>query len=345
MSDEKNAPRIVLYGIGQYGQMMVRFAEKKGWPIVAAFNRNGAKVGQDIGRLAGLGKDYGVVVQDCDLADYSKLDADIGLVTMYDLLSENFAAYKRLLSAGLNVICHGSESYFPYQGNPEIAQQIDQLARENHVTWMGGGVWDMSRIWSVVLAAGVCDEIQAIHNSSVTNLESFGEQITLWAGVGMTPDEFEERVNDPEKNPYGRAFYKQIPAFALTALGYKVKEESYRQVPVVLEEPFYCKLLQRELPKGVCAGLRTIVEAVSEEGVVATAQADSRLLIYAGETEHIKWEVKGNLISPSVRIERDNGHYMQALSVFNRIKDVIAAEPGLKLISQMPGPMRSMALQ
>ena len=68
-------PRLVLYGIGQYGQMMVRFADKKGWPIVAAYNRAGAKVGQDIGRLAGLGRDYGVVVQDCDKADYKNLDA------------------------------------------------------------------------------------------------------------------------------------------------------------------------------------------------------------------------------------------------------------------------------
>ena len=44
-------PRLVLYGIGQYGQMMVRFADKKGWPIVAAYNRAGAKVGQDIGQI------------------------------------------------------------------------------------------------------------------------------------------------------------------------------------------------------------------------------------------------------------------------------------------------------
>ena len=36
---------------------IVRFAADKGWPIVAAFNRAGAKVGRDIGRLAGLGRD------------------------------------------------------------------------------------------------------------------------------------------------------------------------------------------------------------------------------------------------------------------------------------------------
>ena len=49
-------PRIVIYGISQFGQYVARFAVQKGWPIVAAFNRAGAKVGQDLGRLAGLSR-------------------------------------------------------------------------------------------------------------------------------------------------------------------------------------------------------------------------------------------------------------------------------------------------
>ena len=49
-------PRIVIYGAGQVGQYIARFAVQKGWPIVAAFNRAGAKVGQALGRLAGLSR-------------------------------------------------------------------------------------------------------------------------------------------------------------------------------------------------------------------------------------------------------------------------------------------------
>ena len=41
-------PRIAIYGIGQYGAHVARFAVQKGWPIVAAFNRTGPKVGQDL---------------------------------------------------------------------------------------------------------------------------------------------------------------------------------------------------------------------------------------------------------------------------------------------------------
>ena len=338
-------PRLVLYGIGQYGLMMVRFADKKGWPIVAAYNRAGAKVGQDIGRLAGLGRDYGVVVQDCDKADYKNLDADVGLVTLWDILTDNFPAYQRLMNAWLNVLCQAGEAYYPPISDPETGAKIDHIARANKVTFCSGGVWDMSRIWSLMTVAGVCDEIKSIHTEAVTNLESFGEKITLLAGVGMSPEEFRATINDPSKSHNGRMFYKQIPTLALTALGYTVADCTYRQEPVILDRPFYSKLLKRELPKGSCAGLRTIVEATTKEGVTATAQADSRVLYIEGETEHTMWEVKGNLISPKVRIERDNGHVMQALSMFNRIKDVIAAPPGLMLNCQFPGPMKHLAIQ
>ena len=47
-------PRIAIYGMGQFGKMIARFAVQKGWSIVAAFNRAGPKVGEDIGRIAGL---------------------------------------------------------------------------------------------------------------------------------------------------------------------------------------------------------------------------------------------------------------------------------------------------
>ena len=60
----RSAPRIAIYGVGQYGSLIARLAIAKGWPVVAAFNRAGPKVGQDLGRVAGLGRDLGVIIQD-----------------------------------------------------------------------------------------------------------------------------------------------------------------------------------------------------------------------------------------------------------------------------------------
>src|SRR5215207_8774083 len=105
MAEASGKPRIAIYGMGQFGQMIARFAVKKGWPVAAAYNRAGPKVGQDVGRLAGLERDLGVLVQDCETADYAGLDADVGVVMHRDLLCDNMDAYRRLIGAGLNVLC------------------------------------------------------------------------------------------------------------------------------------------------------------------------------------------------------------------------------------------------
>src|SRR5690606_20453263 len=89
--------RIAIYGVGQYGTMIARLAVEKGWPVVAAFNRSGPKVGRDLGRVAGLDRDLGVVVQDVETGDYAGLDADLAVVTHRDLLRANMDAYRRLM--------------------------------------------------------------------------------------------------------------------------------------------------------------------------------------------------------------------------------------------------------
>lgn len=106
-------PNIMIYGVGYYGAEAVRILVKKGWPIVAAVNRAGRKIGKDLGQLAGLKEDLGVIVQVCETVDYATLGADIALVVQTERLSLNFAAYRRLFGAGINVICHGSEPTRP----------------------------------------------------------------------------------------------------------------------------------------------------------------------------------------------------------------------------------------
>src|SRR3546814_7199411 len=151
----------------------VRFAVQKGWPIIAAYNRAGEKIGQDAGLLSGLDAPLGVRLQDCDTASYNGLEADIAIVATTDLIAANFPAYERLLGAGLNVICHGGEAYFPAGADAAVADRIDVLARANGVTFTGTGIWDISRTWIALLLTGNCTDIESIFHRSVTNSEGF----------------------------------------------------------------------------------------------------------------------------------------------------------------------------
>jgi len=335
-------PRIVIYGTGNYGQAITRLAVQKGWPVVAAYNHAGAKVGQDLGRLAGLDRDLGVTVRDCDEASYADLDADVGIVTLTNLLKVNLPAYQRLMKAGLNVLCHGVEAYYPYGNDPVVAAQIDSTAREQNVTFTGSGIWDMSRIWSGIVAAGPCTEITALYHRSVTCAEkqSFGPDQLVQIGVGMTVDEFRDRGLGTAKSI--AASYKTIPESVLAALGYTITDTTSYVDPVVLDDPLESKFMGRVIPAGESIGSKVIGEVRTKEGVTGRAEIELRLSRRADEVDYMSWAVDGKPRT-RVRVERDDTSHATAACLFNRIPDVIAAPPGIVPVSQL-GPLTHTAL-
>ncbi len=333
-------PRIVIYGTGQFGQAIARFAVQKGWTLVAAYNRPGAKVGQDIGRLAGLGRDIGVVVQDAETARYDKLDADIGVVTSgNNFLRYNLPAYERLMNAGLNVICHGIEAYYPYGNDAIAAAEIEALARKNGVTFTGGGIWDMSRLWPGIMVAGPCTEIASMLHRSVSDAARAGKTAMLEAGVGLTKEEFQHKGSGKGAVTH---VYQTVPMQVLSALGYTVTEAHTRIEPAVFERPFDCPLLGRVIPPGECVGSKVVAEVETEEGVTARAEIEARLF-WPGEVEHLYWAVDGMPVTRT-SMEREHNAHATISSLFNRIPDVIAAPPGIVPCTEL-GPMKHSALQ
>ena len=336
-------PRIVIYGTGQYGGFVARFAVQKGWPIVAAFNRAGKKVGQDLGRVVGLGKDIGVIVQDCDTGDYDALKgkADIGVVVMTNEFKKNMPAYTRLMNAGLNVICHGTEAYFPWGNDKTLCNQIDEMAKKNGVTFTGGGIWDTSRIWSGILLCGPCTEIKSLFHRSITDPNGQAqhkEQAIAHIGLGLTVEEFNKRGFG--KDPMA-ASYKTIPEQVLWAQGYTITHTSSSIEPVVFKEPLYSSLLEDTIPPGNVIGTRIVGEIETKEGVTARAEVELRAF-RPDEVEHMYWEINGKPVT-RIRVERENSAHATASNLFNRIPDVIAARPGIVVVSEM-GPLKHSAV-
>jgi hypothetical protein len=74
------------------------------------------------------------------------------------------------MNAGLNVLCIGAQANYPMGCDPEAAQEIDELARANGVTFTGGGAWDHCRVWPGILAASACTDIKKLLHTSFTNV-------------------------------------------------------------------------------------------------------------------------------------------------------------------------------
>ena len=305
-----------------------------------AYPRAGTKVGQDLGRVAGLDKDIGVIIRDCDTADLSAIEADIGVVVLTNNLSDNYLAYERFMNAGINVLCHGCESYYPWGSDPVLAKKIDAMAKTNGVTFTGSGIWDMSRIWAGILLTGPCTRIHSLFHRSITDMagQATREQAFAW-GIGLTPEEYDKLGFT--RNKLFRS-YNTVPQHVLAAIGYTITETRVHVEPVLQDEPFDAtEYLGTIIPPNHALGCRVVGEVETREGVTGRVHMEGRLFA-PGEIEHMYWEDDGQPVT-RIRMERDDSDHATAACLVNRIPQVIDAPPGIVLISQM-GPLQHTAL-
>jgi len=324
-------PQVAIYGAGQYALESVRIMHRKGWDIVAAYNRAGEKVGRDIGELAGI-EPLGVLVEDCEEANYGSSGANIAIHSVADRLDYNWPGHRRLLGAGINVICHGGESNFPWGSRPELAGRLDALAKAHGVTFTGTGIWDYSRIWSGLLAAGSASELTGLVHRTLTNGEAAGLELLKVCGGTLTLEEFSE-LNEGLL----AGIYKTVPHQVLWALGFEVTDVSEEREPILDSEPVFSNALGANIEPGICLGTRITTRVRTREGVNATSINELRVL-KPGEKEHMVWEVQGRP-ETVIRVDRTDSMHSSAACMVNRVPDVLDAEPGIQVISQL-GPIR-----
>jgi len=324
-------PQVAIYGAGQYALESVRIMHRKGWDIVAAYNRAGEKIGRDIGELAGI-EPLGVLVEDCEDADYGSSGANIAIHSVADRLDYNWPGHQRLLGAGINVICHGGESNFPWGSRPELAGRLDELAKAHGVTFTGTGIWDYSRIWSGLLAAGSASELTGLIHRTLTNGEAAGLELLKVCGGTLTLAEFSE-LNEGLL----AGIYKTVPHQVLWALGLEVTDVSEEREPILDSEPVFSNALGANIEPGICLGTRITTRVRTREGINATSINELRVL-KPGEKEHMVWEVQGRP-ETVIRVDRTDSMHSSAACMVNRVPDVLNAEPGIQVISQL-GPIR-----
>ena len=329
------SPRIIVYGLGFVGQQITGFALDKGWPVIGAFNRAGDKVGRDLGEL--LGRDAtGIIVEDCDKADYAALQADVAFVAVSDRLDVNYPSYERLMATGANILCHGAESCVPYRTNPEIAQKLHAMALAKGVTFTGGGIWDMTRIWSGILSVGPNTHIESMTHTSFTDIARQGVHLLEFCGAGLTVAEYEKKGVAGQE---GLAGIPKIPSLCvIDALGLEVANTSERLEPIIWEQDHESHWLKRTLPAGTVIGTRMLVEISTREGISVCSHFEYRDF-KQNEKEQMIWKVEGKP-SMEVRVVREESSMASASSLFNRIPDVLAAEPGIVELWKY-GPLRS----
>ena len=144
--------KVVQYGAGKMSIYTMRYVYEKGAEIVGAIDVNPDVIGKDIGEIMGT-ENKGVKVTAVEQAEelLKELKPDVVIVTTMSLLNDIRDAFMLCAKLGINAISTCEEAFFPFNSNPTVTNEIDELAKKNGCTITGSGYQDI--YWGELIAA------------------------------------------------------------------------------------------------------------------------------------------------------------------------------------------------
>lgn len=329
--------KVIIWGLGAMGGGMAdMLLKKKGVEIVGVAGR-GAKVGKSMYEYIKTprGNKPDVIIGTPEDVIKEKA-ADVVLCCTDSFTKTAFDRLKFVLEKKINVVSSAEEMSYPKAQSPELAEEIDRIAKENGVSILGTGI-NPGLIMDLLVIAwtGCCEEVEHIVSRRVNSLSPFGPAVMEEQGIGITAEEFKKGV-ETGKLAGHVGFHESINMIA-DAIGWKVEKVTQSMDPIVTD-------VDRKSPYGFAKAGNVAGVAMKGFGYI-----DGELKIEMDHPQQIEPEqvgvqtgdyviIKG---TPNVNMvnspEIPGGIGTIAMCV-NMIPHVINARPGLHTMIDLPVP-------
>jgi 4-hydroxy-tetrahydrodipicolinate reductase len=236
-----NNVKVIIWGFGAMGTGMARMlAKKKGIDIVGVCDHHQGRPGREIHDYLGIdrGSNPSVIIKE-NMDDVLKEGScDVILCTTDSFVKKAFPRLKYCLEKKVNVISTAEEMAFPAASNPELASELDKIARENGVSILGTGI-NPGLIMDllVIMMTGCMTDVEHIEAKRVNSLSPFGPAVMREQGVGVTKDQFDKAVS--EGTMAGHVGFHESISMIATALGWKVENFEQQILFLLLELAIY----------------------------------------------------------------------------------------------------------
>ena len=320
--------RAIIYGVGKVNLLATRLMTEKGVRIVGAINRPGAKIGKDLGEMAGLDKPLGVVVSD-QPEEVLSVRADIVLVGIHDDMERMFGMFQRCLEHGHNVLSVGAHHSYPWRTSPQLTKQLDTLAKQHNVTISASGNQDFFIANLGASVSGVCHRLESLTFSSLTDINGFGPEVAHLGHVGEDVRDF--GAVGANRSP---SIYTSLIENVAADLELNVLDVSQTTEAVTMPEALHCESLGKTIEAGHVIGIVQHLTLSSAEQITIYAKAALRMC-RNDEEEYKEWVVNGE---PSFKVratQLDSG-FTTASQCVNRLSHVIEAPAGYVTLEKLP---------
>lgn len=331
--------KVVIWGFGAMGRGMAdMLLTKKGVEITGVCDLHPDLIGKSM--FNALTKKQGehpevIVSNDIDSL-LNKDNVDLVLLATDSFTKKAFPKMVKVLEKGINVISTAEEMAYPKAQEPELAKELDKVAKANGVTVLGTGInpgFIMDLL--VVALTGVMSDVKHIEANRVNSLSPFGPAVMEEQGVGITIDEFNHGVETDTLA--GHVGFAESIYMIADAIGVKLDKFEQQMAPIVTT-------IDRKSPYG-------FAKAGNVAGVNMTGQGliNDEVFINMKHPQQIEPEMEGTHTGDYITIkgtpevnmaitpEIDGGIGTIAMCV-NMIPHVLNARPGLKTMIDLPVP-------
>ncbi len=329
--------KVIIWGLGAMGGGMAdMLLKKQGVDIVGVAGR-GKKIGTSMYDYIKTekGDRPDVIIQAAE--DIIKPGAaDVVLLCTDSFTKNAFPKLKFIMEQGINVITSAEEMAFPAAQNPDLAEELDKIAKANGVSCLGTGI-NPGHIMDllVLVMTGCMVDVEHITSRRVNSLSPFGPVVMEEQGIGISVEEFKKRK--AEHTMSGHVGFAESVGMMAAGMGLSVEKFAQDMNPITTD-------VDRKSPygfaaKGSCAGVAMEADATLSNGMEIRMEHPQQIEpeqvgVQTGDYVIIKGTPSVNMVnSPEV----EGGLGTIAMCV-NMIPQVINAEAGLHTMITLPIP-------
>jgi 4-hydroxy-tetrahydrodipicolinate reductase len=322
--------RAVQFGCGPIGCAVARLAwQRPDIDLAGALDIDPNKIGRDLGEVMGLETKLGITVTNDVEGLLASIKPDLVFHQTSSSLKTVAPQLIKLLGLGVNIVSTTEELSYPDIRQPDLAREIDTVARTNQVTVLGTGINPgfLMDTWPLCMSA-VCQEIKRVKAVRVQDARSRRLPFQKKIGAGCTTDEFQALVAQGTLRHVGLA--ESIDMIA-TGLGWSLDKVTESIEPVIAREQVKSQYLT--VAAGQVAGVRQVGRGFKDEEELVTLEFEASLgapesydAVYLTGTPNLEVVIKGGT----------HGDIATAAIVVNAARRVVDAPPGLITMKDLP---------
>jgi len=324
--------RVLHVGLGPIGAAVAQqIAARKGFRIVGAVDIDPRKVGEDVGAVIGAPRKLRVKVG-VDLAGTLETSKpDVAVLCTGSSLKGVLPELLEVLKHGVPVVTTTEEAAYPRKANRAVAKRIDEAAKRARVAVLGTGVNPGFTMDALPIAlSAVCEQVNRVEVWRVQDARIRRLPFQQKIGAGLTPDEFQRKVETGSVRHVG--FTESIQMIG-DAMGWKLDKITDDVSPKLADRSVASEWLS------VAAGQ---VCGIVQDGVgylKGEPKVTLRLEAYLGAPD----SYDSVLIEGTPRIYSRidggvHGDIATASITVNSIPAILSAEPGLRTMRDMRLP-------